>query len=482
MAPVIPKVNYLFLGPELLLIAAGLALLLADLFIWRGRSRILAAFGIVALLATGAMMVPLIGVNGSTLNNMLIVDPFALFFKMLFLTAAILVIVLSVDYVAKHNFSSVGEYYTMLLFATVGMMFMAASTDLIMIYIGLELTSVACYVCAGYHKKDPKSNESVLKYFLLGLIASSMMLYGFSFIYGFTGHTQLTEIARALTGESAGLAVVAGVIFALAGFAFKVASVPFHQWVPDVYEGAPTPVTAFLSIGPKAAAFAALARILFIGFPMFVAYWQIFFIAMAIASMFIGNLLAIPQTNIKRMLAYSSIAHAGYIMVGFAVASSDALAGVLVYLVAYLVMNIGAFAVIMAVGHERDGGEQLINFSGLAKRAPYLALSMAVFMIALAGMPPTAGLWGKFYIFKAAVGNELWWLALLGLLNSVVSLYYYANVIRHMYLLEPARDEPLLAPKAFSFVVSLTFAAVLLIGILPDLLFRLALLSTKGFG
>jgi len=392
------------------------------------------------------------------------------------------VIVLSTDYLAKHHLSAVGEYYTLLLFATIGMMFMAASSDLVMIYVGLELTSIACYICAGYHKTNPKSNEAILKYFLLGLIASSIMLYGFSFIYGFTGQTELSLIAEALTGETARLAVLGGVMFTLAGFAFKVASVPFHQWVPDVYEGAPTPVTAFLSIGPKAAAFAALARILFIGFPMFVAYWQILFIALAIASMFIGNLLAIPQKNIKRMLAYSSIAHAGYIMIGYAAASNDAMAGVLLYIGIYMFISLGAFAVVLAVSHEPGGGEELVNFNGLSKRAPFLAMTMAVFMLALAGLPPTAGVWGKVFLFKAAVEQDLWWLALIGFLNSVISLYYYVNVIRHMYVFEPDSDRPLVVPGAFRGVVVVTFIAVIIIGVLPGPLSALAKLSARGFG
>ena len=478
----LPKVNYLFMGPELVLTAAALLLILIDLYFWRGRNRRLAVVGVMALLAAAAMTIPLFGVRGTTLGKTLVVDPFAIFFKLVVLAAAAMVIVLSADYIAKHKLASVGEYYAMLLFATIGMMFMSATTDLIMIYIGLELTSISCYILAGYHKTDPKSNEAVMKYFLLGLIASALMLYGFSFIYGFTGQTELSRIANALAGQKDQLAVAAGVLFALAGFAFKVASVPFHQWVPDVYEGAPTPVTAFLSVGPKAAAFAALARILFIGFPTFAGTWKILFIFMAIASMFIGNLLAIPQTNIKRMLAYSSIAHAGYILVGFAVASEAAMAGVLLYIAIYVLINIGAFAVVLAVAHEPGVGNEIADFNGLSKRAPFLAITMTVFMVALAGMPPTAGLWGKVYIFKAAVEKGLWWLALLGLLNSVISLYYYANVTRHMYFLEPSSDQPLVTPAAFKGVVWVTVLAVLIIGAIPQPLVWLSAISAKGFG
>lgn len=478
----IPKVNYLYLGPELVLIAGAFLLILADLYFWRGRNRRLAVFGVLALLASAAMTIPLFGVHGTTLSKVMVVDPFSLYFKLVMLAAAAMVVALSADYIAKHKLASVGEYYAILLFATVGMMFMAATTDLIMIYIGLELTSISCYILAGYHKTDPKSNEAVLKYFLLGLIASALMLYGFSSIYGFTGQTELSGIANALAGQSGQLAVAAGVLFSLAGFAFKVASVPFHQWVPDVYEGAPTPVTAFLSVGPKAAALAALTRILFIGFPTFAPTWKILFIVMAIASMFIGNLLAIPQTNVKRMLAYSSIAHAGYILIGFAVASEAAIAAVLLYVAIYVFMNIGAFAVVLAVSHESGGGDEISNFNGLSKRAPFLAITMAVFMLALAGMPPTAGLWAKAYIFIAAVDKGLWWLALLAGINSVISLYYYANIIRHMYLLDADIDTPLVTPVAFKGVVWVAVMGTLLIGVYPELLVRLSNISARGFG
>lgn len=478
----LPQVNYLYLGPELLLTVAALALLLIDLLIWPGQSRKMAGLSVIALLATGALTLNLMGVDGKTLGDLFIVDSFSIFFKMIFLVAAVMVVMLSSDYLTKHRLGSIGEYYVIILFATVGMMFMAATSDLVMIYLGLELTSISCYIAVGYHKNDPRSNEATLKYFLLGLIASAVMLYGFSLIYGFTGETELSRIAASLKGQTATMAVVAGLALAVAGFGFKVAAVPFHQWVPDVYEGAPTPVTAFLSVGPKAAAFAALSRVLFIGFPTFIVYWKVLFIGMSIASMFIGNLLAIPQTNIKRMLGYSSISHAGFILMGFAVATNEAMIGVLTYVAVYVLMNIGAFAVVMAVGHEEGGGEELTNFCGLSKRSPFLAATMTIFMIALAGMPPTAGLWAKLYVLKAAVSSNLWWLALIGLINSVVSLYYYTNVIRHMYLFEPKLNGPLATPVAFKAVVWAAVIGVLMIGVVPQPLLQLTKISLRGLG
>jgi NADH-quinone oxidoreductase subunit N len=457
----LPKVNYAYLAPELLLTFLALMVLVVDLYWARGKTKLLGWLSVLSLLAVGGVTLTLVGVSGTTLSNALVVDPFAIYFKLIFLGTGILIAVVSMDYIARNNLPSSGEFYALLLFATIGMMFMAASTDLIMIFIGLELTSITSYILAGYRKTDPKSNESILKYFILGLIATAIMLYGLTFIYGFTGQTELGAIADVLRGKSASLAVIAGVMFAIAGFAFKVASVPFHQWVPDVYEGAPTPITAFLAVGPKVAAFAALARILFIGFPDFVSYWKVIFIILAIASMFIGNLMAIPQKNIKRMLAYSSIAHAGYIMVGFAVASSLAIEGILIYTVAYAMMSLGAFTVIMAVSSRKGGGEELSDFNGLAKRSSFLAVSMAVFMVSLTGLPPTAGFFGKLWIFKAAVDKGLWWLALIGFINSAISLYYYINVIRHMYLLEPDSDTEIASTPAFSGAIWITMVGVL---------------------
>ncbi len=478
----LPKVNYAYLAPELLLIFLALVVLFADLYWWRGRNRILGWLTIGSLAAAGVMTLPLLGETGTTLAKALVVDPFALFFKLVFLGAGVLIVLVSMDYIARNKLPWSGEYYVLLLFATIGMMFMAASSDLIMIYVGLELTSISSYILAGYRKTDPKSNEAILKYFILGLIASSIMLYGFTFIYGFTGQTELGAIADALRGESAQLAVIAGVMFAVMGFAFKIASVPFHQWVPDVYEGAPTPITAFLSVAPKAAAFAALARILFLGFPDFAAYWKMIFIILAIASMFVGNLMALSQKNIKRMLAYSSIAHAGYIMVAFAAANERAIAGILIYIVAYVLMNIGAFVVVMAVAHPKGSGEELTDFNGLSKRSPFLALSMVVFLLALTGLPPTAGFWGKFWIFYAAVEKDLWWLALIGLLNSVISLYYYVIVIRHMYLFEPDSDTQLSAPVAFRGAIWVTLAGILIVGVYPPFLTNVSETVARVFG
>lgn len=480
------SLNYFFLAPELLVMGGGLLVLLADLYFWRDKNWQLATLSSVMLIAAGVLTLWLSGQNGTTAANMLIVDPLALFFKGVILISALLVVLLSVNYVDQLQTVSLGEYYALILWATAGAMYMAATADLVMIYIALELTSLASYVIAGYRKHDPKSNESILKYFLLGLLASAMMLYGFSFVYGFTGFTQLASISGALVkgpavASSVNLAVMAGVIFALAAFCFKVASVPFHQWVPDVYEGAPTPITAFLSVVPKAAAFAALTRILFIGFPAFVHQWRLLFIILSIVSMFLGNLTALSQTNIKRMLGYSSIAHAGYIIMGFAIASTQAISGILIYVAVYIFMNIGAFAVVAALSHT-ENSDNIEDYNGLSKRSPFLALSMAIFMIALAGLPPTAGLWGKVYIFLAAVNKGLWWLALIGLVNTVISLYYYVNVIRHMYIMDAPTIEEIKTPPMFRSVIWLALAGTIILGVLPQQLIHLSQFIAKGFG
>ncbi len=479
--------NYAYMAPELIVMAGGILVIMADLYIWRDKKWPLALFSVLILLAASIDTLTLVGQTGTTAHGMLIIDPLSLFFKEAILFSSILIVFLSIEYMEQLKTVSLGEYYGLVLFATAGGMYLASTADLIMIYIALELTSIACYVCAGYRKHDYKSNESILKYFLLGLIASAMMLYGFSFIYGFTGYTQLADIAGALASKgstvagSANVAVISGIIFALAAFTFKVASVPFHQWVPDVYEGAPTPVTAFLSVMPKIAAFAVLIRILFIGFPVFVEQWRFLFIVLSIASMFLGNLTALVQTNIKRMLGYSSIAHAGYITMGFAIATRDAVSGILIYSVVYIFMNIGAFAVVTALSHNQDS-DNIKDYDGLGKRSPFLAITMTIFMVALAGLPPTAGLWGKVYIFIAAVNKDMWWFALIGLINAVISVYYYFNVVRHMYIIQPPEETEIKTPRMYKLVIWIATIGTLVLGVLPQSLISLSQFVAKGFG
>ncbi len=479
--------NYAYLAPELIVLAGGLFVLLADLYFWRDKNWNLAILSSITLLIAGAMTLWISGEQGTTAASMLIVDPMSIFFKIVILLSTLLIVMLSINYIDQLKTVSLGEYYALILFASAGAMYMAATADLIMLYIALELTSIGSYILAGYRKFDPKSNEAIIKYFLLGLIASAMMLYGFSFIYGVTGHTQLAGIAGALTTpgsdvvSSLNFAMMAGVILSLVAFYFKIAAVPFHQWVPDVYEGAPTPITAYLSVIPKAAAFAVIARLLYVGFPAFSEEWTILFIVLSILTMFVGNLAALLQTNIKRLLGYSSIAHAGYVIMGFAVVSQRALSGILVYVALYIFFNIGAFAVVTALSHSGNS-DTLEDYKGLSKRSPFLAFTMVIFLIALAGLPPTAGFWGKALIFWAVIEEGLWWLAVIGLINTVISIYYYVNIVRHMYILEPAAPEDIKTPSMFKVVIWITVLGTMVFGVFPGSIIEISKTVVKGFG
>jgi NADH-quinone oxidoreductase subunit N len=462
--------------PEIIIVLTGLIVLIADLFFFRERNKILAFFSALGVFIAFIVTISLRDVSGKTLSGLFVLDIYSIYFKIIFLIIAMFSIVLSVSFFKEED-ENKGEFYSLLMFAILGMMLIVSTKDFIMIYITLELISISSYIMAGYRRKDPKSNEAVLKYFLLGLLASALMLYGISFVYGFTGTTNLNEIAVATAEGSGKLAIIMGVIFALSGFCFKIAAVPFHQWVPDTYEGAPTPVTAFMSVGPKTAAIGVLIRILLVAFPSFLSYWRILFIILSILSMFTGNLLALSQTNIKRMLAYSTIAHAGYMIMGLAINSKFAITGILLYAFIYTFMNMGAFSVIIAISHN-ESAEEIENYTGLSKRAPFLAATMAVFMLALAGLPPLAGLWGKWFIFAAAIKGNLLWLALIGLLNSVISLYYYANIVRHMYLMEPVKTEEIEVLPLLRGAIIVAVVFVIVVGFYPDPLMNFSGIAT----
>lgn len=464
------SINYMLFLPEIVISITAALVMLADLFIWRLDRIKLSALAIAGLVVSLIAMYPLLDITATTLSNNVISDQFALFFKILFVLTAIPIVLISQSYFGK-NFAP-GEYLVLVLFSLVGMMIMVSTTDLLVLILGIEITSLSSYVLAGYHKTDQRANEASLKYLILGIIASAVLLYGMSFLYGVSGHTDLLKMSSVIASSRSTLAVF-GLLLVLAAFSFKFAAAPFHQWVPDVYEGAPTPVSAFLSVGPKIAAIAALLRLLFIGFPAFIDYWKIMFIILAVISMFVGNLVAISQKNIKRMLAYSSVAHVGYILIGVVVASKLAITGIFFYTVAYAIMNIGAWAIVIAVS-EGKNLESMDNYKGLAKRSPFLALSMAIFMVALIGLPPTSGLWGKVYIFAAAIKGNLTWLALIGLLNSVISMYYYANVIRHMYLMEPSDESTLVGSLPIKAVVIAMIIGVIFLGVLPQELTELS--------
>ncbi|NOT55021.1 MAG: NADH-quinone oxidoreductase subunit N, partial [Deltaproteobacteria bacterium] len=360
----------------------------------------------------------------------------------------------------------------LLLFAAVGMMLMAAATDLIVIFLGLETMSVAVYVLAGIRRQNVKGNEAALKYFLLGAFASGFFLYGAALVYGATGSVKLgavaTYISTHLSGDQSSPMLLAGMALLIVGFGFKVAAAPFHAWAPDVYEGAPTTITAFMAVGVKAAAFAAFVRVFLLSFGALHGQWEWILWVVAVVTMIVGNFTALVQDNIKRMLAYSSIAHAGYLLVAMVAGSELGGAALMYYLVAYGLMNLGAFAVVVAVGKKGEPNEEFNDYAGLGFRYPALAMMMTIFMLSLAGIPPLVGFTGKFYVFSAAVKAGYIWLAVIGVLNSVVSAYYYVRVIVTMYMQEGEKQvEPLSARPALATAIVAATVGTILVGVLP---------------
>ena len=489
--------NFGLLIPELSLAATAVVVILLDLVI--PRKGWLAVVSIIGLLVSAGFAIAMWGGDSQPMfNNMLAVDNFAIFFKLLFLAIAALVILASVDYVAKFARFQ-GEYYALVLLSALGMMLMAATTELISIYIALELSSISLYVLVGF-LKDPKSTEASLKYLLLGAVASALLLFGMALIFGFTGQTQLGEIAQAIQGmslsgvlDSPGL--ILGIVLLVAGFGFKIAAVPFHMWVPDVYEGAPTPITAYLSVASKAAGFALILRVFYsaFGLPSWLSLdWGLVFAILAAISMTLGNVIAIAQTNIKRMLGYSSIAQAGYLMVGLAtvgfvspvLSDSSVFAGqsgLLFFLASYALTNLGAFIAIIAISNKLNS-DLISDYSGMGKRAPLLALALTLCLISLIGMPPAAGFMAKFYIFSGAVQHDLLWLVVIAVINSVISAYYYLRVVKVMWLGEPASEEKVPSSGALKVALSLSCLGVLLLGIIPGFVMKLAETAAKMIG
>lgn len=404
-------------------------------------------------------------------------DNFAIFFKGIFLLASALTILIS-DHYMKREDCNVGELYPLILFATTGMMLMASGTDLMTIFLGLEVLSVSLYVLAGFNRADPKSNEAGLKYFLLGAFSTGFLLYGMALTYGATGTTRIAKIAEFIAQNSSvaeNPMFYIGMLLMATGFSFKIAAAPFHMWTPDVYEGAPTPMTAYMSAGPKAAGFAAFLRVLIVAFPSLKADWSDLLWVLAVLTMTIGNIIALNQNNIKRMLAYSSIAHAGYALVGFTAGNPEGTAGILFYMLSYTFMNIGAFAIIVLVGKKGEDNINVTDYAGFATKHPVLALAMSVFLFSLAGMPPTAGFIGKFYLFSGAIKAGYIWLAIIGVLNSAASVYYYLRVMVYMYMKDPVEEfDWMKASPAVLLCVLVSVAGVLIPGILPSYLLDLA--------
>jgi NADH-quinone oxidoreductase subunit N len=477
--------------PELVLAATAIVVILLDLV--TRRKGLLAIVSIIGLAVSAGFTIAMRGTFEGIFYNMLAVDGFAIFFKLLFLGIAGLVILASTDYVSKFAHFR-GEYYALVLLSALGMMLMAATKELISIYIALELTSISLYVLSGF-LKDPKSTEASLKYLLLGAISSAVLLYGMALVFGSTGQTQLGKIAEAIQGMSlqtvsASPALILGIVLLVAGFGFKIAAVPFHMWVPDVYEGAPTPIVAYLSVGSKAAGFAVVLRVFFsaFGLPDWLSLdWGIVFAVLATIGMFLGNITALPQTNIKRMLGYSSIAQAGYLMVGLATMGVSPAtnilgqSGVLFFLAGYALTNLGAFTAIIAISNKLDS-DLIQDYSGMIKRAPLLALALSLCLISLIGMPPAAGFMAKFYIFRGAVQNGLLWLVIIAVLNSVISAYYYLRVVKVMWFGEPASEEKVPSSGALRLALAVSCLGVLLLGIIPGYIMNLAQAAARMLG
>ena len=465
------EINWQLLMPELVITLTLLIVLVFDLFDSISKT----VLGWMTIVGAGiALWVSIqmhqAGMVGTQFSEMFKVDNFSLFFNIIFLVSTILVALISISYLGSGDRKQ-GPYYILILLATLGMMLMAAGNELIIVFLGLELMSLSLYVLAGYFRESPASSEAGMKYLLLGAFASAFFLYGIALIYGGAGTTSVPAIAEAVASPNKSPLLLAGMFLLIVGFGFKVAIVPFHQWAPDVYEGAPTTIAAFISAGPKAAGFAAFLRIFMEALPNLQVEWSGVIILLAMLTMTVGNVIAIAQTNIKRMLAYSSIAHAGYILIGLAAANSEGISSAMLYLLIYCVMNIGAFgAVILA--KTADGESLMISdYAGLGLRKPLLAMFMTVMLLSLAGFPPTAGFVGKFYIFKSAVQAGHIWLVIIGAVNTAISAFYYLRVVVTMYMREP-EEELEFSPYASTLVVGLIIAAigVLLIGVLPSLM------------
>jgi proton-translocating NADH-quinone oxidoreductase chain N len=467
------------IAPELWLAGLGLLVLVADLFVPAGRKYVVGAIGAGGLvLALIPISVMLTWEPRTVLAGSYVVDGFAVFFKILAVVSTALVILAAMDGI-RTRFE--GEFYVLLVFTALGTILMAASTDLILLALSIEFVSLSSYVLAGFLKANPKSNEAGLKYFLYGAAASATMFFGFSILYGLTGTTSLYDLPARLRGAPLP-AVYLALAFMLAGFGFKTSIVPFHQWTPDVYEGAPTPVAAFLSVGSKAAGFAVLVRVFLVAVDPARVDWRLLMAVLAAISMTLGNLLALPQHNIKRMLAYSSISHAGFILIALAAFRGDfGVPGLLIYLFGYLFTQLGAFFVAVLIGVQL-GSDEIADYAGLSRRAPVSALLMAVFMLSLTGLPPTAVFIGKFYVLAAAIDNGLLWLAVVGILNSVISLYYYVGVIRAMYVMPAATERAVPEPAALQVALGLTGLGTLVIGLYPQPLIDLARNATLLLG
>ena len=479
----LPEIDLYLIAPEIVITAFGFLVLLIDVFSPKKENKgYLGIISLVGIVIAFLYTLPLVGSAQSGFGGMFTSDGYALFFKITFMIIAFLTVLISMGYTRREGIEF-GEYYALVLFATLGMMLMAAGTHLVIIFLGLETMSISIYVLAGMMREDRRSAESALKYFLLGAFATGFLLYGIALIYGATGSLYLKDIASYISSQNLlrSPMLLMSLVFLTIGFGFKIASVPFHMWTPDVYEGAPTSITAFMATGVKAAGFSALIRVFFSALPTFRSDWTSIMWVIAVATMTLGNIVAISQTNIKRMLAYSSIAHAGYILVAFVAGNDLGTSGILFYLMAYAFMNIGAFTVVILLGKKGEENTLINDYAGIGFKYPLLAAAMTIFLLSMAGIPPLGGFMAKLYVFSAAVKSKFYWLAILGVLNSAVSVYYYLRVTVLMYFRESEREITGLQFSPAS-VIALILAVIgtLYMGIFPANVLSFAQKSIAG--
>ena len=470
MVPAIPEIFVAVIGMALLML--GVFQKAADDATEVKTAHLVSRLGMISLVLTMMLVATVAGSTFNTFSGMFVSDPFAVYFKILILFASALTLAISHNYMENQGIARF-EYTVLVIFATLGMMIMISASNLMSLYLGLEMQSLSLYVIATFNRDDERSTEAGLKYFVLGAVASGMLLYGSSLVYGFSGTTDFQMLGNMFDGDhapDASLGLIVGIVFILAGLSFKVSAVPFHMWTPDVYEGAPTPVTAFFSVGPKIAAIALFIRVMVGPFGDLVQHWQQIIVLISVASMLLGAFAAINQTNIKRMMAYSSIGHVGYALIGLVVANEAGVRGIMIYMAVYLFMNIGAFACILTMRRAGRMVEKISDLSGLSKTHPMVAAALAIFMFSMAGIPPLAGFFSKLYIFFAAVESGFFALAIIGVLSSVVGAFYYLRIIKVVYFDPP--DETLDTPidRNLGYVIFGTALIVVLFFAFPGII------------
>ena len=475
----LPEINLGGIMPALVLCLTGIVAMVAGLFVRKGAVALAALLGLAGAMVALWVNSPIRTLNKPGFSGLIALDAFSWYFNLLILVAVGLTLLISVRYLMDEGLN-LYEFPVLLLFAGAGMMFMVSGNHILVIFVGLETLSISIYILTGILPNNLRSSEAALKYLILGAFSSGMFLYGAALLYGASGSLLLSSMTKHFAEGGVSTMATIGMAFLLTGFAFKVAAVPFHMWTPDVYEGAPSPMTGFMSVGVKAAAYGAFMRVFFEALPAFQVNWSEILWGLAVATMILGNIAALVQDNIKRMLAYSSIAHAGYILIGMVAGTETGTSGILYYLLAYTFTNLGAFTIVTLVGRKGEANVSIEDYRGLARSHPVLALCMSVFLFSLAGIPPTAGFVGKFTIFSGAISAGYIWLVIIGVLTSAASVFYYFRVIMKMYM-EPAEveaQEMQFGPLTL-LALGITSVSVLYLGIFPTSYLNMAVESVK---